>query len=453
METRGSPAEAGGRRPAAWGDAVVALGPATADGQTLVAFTTAVDLGQSCLLIRQPGRECTCGEQLSIRGLDIPRPRHQAAFIGSQMAGQWGCLHGVNEFGVAVGHVGLRSRLRLADAGLTGPELARLALERAHSARQAADLLTDWVERFGPAPAELSGPLPDHAFLVADSQEAFAIETAGRFWAYQEVLQARAVSNLGMIRQDWDRIACGTASHAIAQGWWPGDGSKLDFAGTLAGESAGVASALSRWGRATLLLEQQNGRIDAAFLRGLLSDHYEGMRSQVDPLSEADGPVPLCQHPKLGQRHITSASLIACLAPLPDRLRIVWCALGPPCISVFFPMFLEGDLPQPYTDPDDGVAAQLRQLIEHWRLDRRCWHQARTSLNRLQARFDSEAQEFAAEGAALRQAGESAELQRLARMFMEHTLELFADALRSWSYARAHGARSDLWARPLGAGW
>jgi hypothetical protein len=33
--------------------------------------------------------------------------------------------------------------------------------------------------------------------------------------------------------QDWNRISPGLGQHAISQGWWPGDGSKLDFVGAL----------------------------------------------------------------------------------------------------------------------------------------------------------------------------------------------------------------------------
>src|SRR5436305_1933998 len=84
-------------------------------------------------------------------------------------------------------------------------------------------------------------------------------QLAGDRWAYQQVREVRAMGDLGTLRQDWDGIADGLSSHAIARGWWPGDGSKLDFAGALGQAGAEPADALRRWGRATLLLEQQNG--------------------------------------------------------------------------------------------------------------------------------------------------------------------------------------------------
>ena len=48
------------------------------------------------------------------------------------------------------------------------------------------------------------------------------------------------------MRQDWERIARGLAGYAIGQGWWPDDGSKLDFAGSLNDQPVGRESALRR---------------------------------------------------------------------------------------------------------------------------------------------------------------------------------------------------------------
>ena len=43
-----------------------------------------------------------------------------------------------------------------------------------------------------------------------------------------------AVSDRCHLRQDWDRISRGLADLVISQGWWPENGSKVDFAGSLA---------------------------------------------------------------------------------------------------------------------------------------------------------------------------------------------------------------------------
>src|SRR5262249_2900183 len=143
--------------------------------------------------------------------------------------------------------------------GLCGTDLVRLVLERSHSARQGVDLLTDLLERHGQAATADAPGGGDPAFLVADPRGAFAVETAGNHWVCQEIGGIRAASNVRVVRQDWNRISSGLADHVIAQGLWPADGSKLDFAGALGASPAVRAPELRRWGRATLLLEQQNG--------------------------------------------------------------------------------------------------------------------------------------------------------------------------------------------------
>src|SRR5262249_12671598 len=157
---------------------------------------------------------------------------------------------------------------------------------------------------------------------------------------------------------DWMRISRGLASHAIGQGWWPADGSKLNFADALTTDPLGCDSALRRWGRATYLLEQQSGHIDVPFLRRLLSDHYEGMKDEVDPLQSTPGPLPLCQH-RPGR--LTLAGMVA---QLRTDVPLAWCAFGPPCVGVWLPVFLHADLPAAL---GDGSMAQ-RALRLHEQL-------------------------------------------------------------------------------------
>jgi dipeptidase len=406
----------------------VALGRATVDGQTLLGHNSDRPSQTRSLVSRIAGREHAPGEKINTEYLELLQVRQTCTVLANQPDGWWGYSYGLNEHGVAIGGTILPTRLPCPQPGLTGGDLVRLVLERSHSARQAVDLLAGLVERHGqgagPACAASNG---DQGFLIADASEAFAVETAGRHWVYQEIQEVRAVSNVSIIRQDWDWISHGLAAHAIAEGLWPGDGSKLDFAGSLSPNPIGQSSGLRRWGRATYLLEQQNGHIDPAFFRHLLSDHYEGTHFEVDPLLPSPGPVPVCQHGNGPEGCRTAASFVTQFSADPGHLPVFWSCFGPPCQGVYLPLFVEGELPQALAAGESGNPAPLglrfNRLMEALGSDRESWDQVRSHLNLLQARFDSDAQEFAVDGAILKRRGERTELQRQAGLFMQQCQE------------------------------
>jgi secernin len=408
-------------------DIVVARGEATADGQTLFGLNCHRPARESPSLRRTPGRDFALGEKVRTQFLELPQARKTYTALGLQPPGCWGYLYGVNQFQLAVGCSTLRTRLDCPAPGLLGTDLVRLTLERCRTARQASDLVADLVERHGQGvfpgcPEQVEG---DHAFLIADPAEAFAVEASGRYWVQQEVGAVRAVSDVSIVRQDWDRIAHGLAGLAIDRGWWPADGTKLDFAGALSTAPTGIASGLRRWGRATLLLEEQSGHIDAPFLRRLLSDHYEGTPHEIDPLAPAGWPAPLCRHAGPTSGSATAASF---MTPLRDasRLPMAMCAFGPPCSGGYFPVFLDGDLPAPFLDdvPDPTrFRWRTQQLTVRAGNNREFRRLAQAAWDRLQVQLDQEAEGFAEEGAALGQKGEVAELRRRAGLFMQHALE------------------------------
>jgi dipeptidase len=421
-------------------DTVVAVGPATVDGDTLFAHSShrPTDEYQSLCLVR--GREYTSGEKLRAECVELPQARQTYTVLGSRPGRAWGYTHGLNEHGLAVGGTCFCSKLRRTQPGLVVTDLVRLVLERCTCARKAVDLLIDLVEHHGQGTSAGSpeGRDGDASLLVADSTEAFAFEAAGSFWVYQQIEQVRAASDVGIIRQDWNRISHGLADQAIRQGWWPADGSKLDFAAALCANPVGEDSALRRWGRATLLLEQQNGHIDLPFLRRLMSDHYEGMKCEVDPLETGPAPAALCRHPTPGDDRWTAASMVAQLHADASRPRLAWCAFGPPCISVWFPVYLDGLVPEPMAQGlgegeaagrVEGLGRRLRQLHDQLRRDPLRWNRARSVFGRLQARVDQEVEQFAPEAAALKSRAALADLQRLAGILLQHHLELLDEAL------------------------
>jgi dipeptidase len=147
--------------------------------------------------------------------------------------------------------------------------------------------------------------------------------------------------------------------------------------------------------------------------------------------------VPLCQHgsgPIAGQFLATSTSLVAQVSSRQNILNIVWCAFGPPCTSVYFPLFLESAIPEVFGDTTpsgESLWSRNLHLDQQIRADPDRRALIRETLGRLQARLDQDAEEFAAEGALLKQKGALSEVQRLAGVAMQHGLELYESAVAS----------------------
>jgi len=416
------------------GDMVAALGRATLDGVTLFGHNCRRAGRTALTLHRGVGRCHAPEERVETNGVVVPQARETYTAVGVQTVGQWGYHHGVNTWGVAAGCTRVRTRMTCDSPTLAGTDLVRLGLERSRTARSAVDHVTDFLSRYGQGTGAADRRI-DSAFLFADASEAYVLETAGRYWVDQEVREIRAVSDVSTVRQDWDGIAPGFSGLAIEQGWWPADGSKVDFGGVAAAAKTPIADPFRRWGRATLLLEEQNGHVDLAFVRRVLSDHYEGCSDEIDPLRPRHDLSSLCPHGRTKDATTTGASLVVQL-PREAAARIAWYCPGPPCVGVYLPLVLAGDIMEACGASASDIHDRFADLLCQALRSRSDWDLCRDSLGRLQARFDQEAEEFVAEAVE-----SSPELGRRATLFMRHALERFEEAieglLQPWASQRA----------------
>lgn len=353
-------------------DMLVALRDASANGTTLFALNYhAVPLERHCV-VALPGRMHDTGAILTRGGTQIPQARQTFSVLGVQAVGQWGLVHGVNEQRVAIGATPWRSRLPAGSAPLCGPDLVRLTLERSRGALQAVEVLADLLDRVGSS--------SDDIYLIADAREAYVLESCSRFWALLECGHTRVVTDAAMIRQDWSRLAPGLFDHVLERGWWKDDGSKIDFVRCLSEASEQSAAAQKRWGRASLMMAQQLGAIDAHFLRRMLADHYTSNR---DLLS--------------GRKPMVLASSFVADLHKSDAPLVAWIAFGPPKTAVYFPICLAGELPAELgegTPACPSIQQRVQELVKLGAGKEKDRNKLALSLERLQARFDQDADEF-----------------------------------------------------------
>jgi dipeptidase len=431
---------------------IVALGRATVQQATLFGLNSHRPPQEQQRLVIQAGGQHAPGEMIQAQHVRLPQIRQTWTTLGCQPENCWGYLYGINEHQVAVGFSHWGSRLSSGRIGLLGTDLVRVTLERASTAMQAVDLLTDLIRRQGQSrfAGYPSATEEDHIFLVADGREAFVIEAADTYWALQEIRSVRAVSDVSVIRQDWDRICPGLAQHVSDRGWWECDGNKLDF-GALGVDPVGRASALRRWGRATFMLESQNGHIDLNFCRQLLADHYDDTHFEVDPLSGAAEPVPICRHATRQGGPVTATNFLVELHPQRPAAVMAWCSFGPPCLSLSLPLVLLPEtLPAAYHAATTAFRSRTmwqaaRQLQQHVGLDAERWELVRERLVWLQARIDQDAEEFLHRAAEYHQRGRSDDLHRAAHHLMRSHLEQFDNLLDGLLHPEAAPVTEEIW--------
>ena len=248
----------------------------------------------------------------------------------------WGAEMGINECGLCIGNVAVKSKEPLAEKGkgLTGMDMIRLALERCSSAYEALHLIVQLIQKFPQA-------LYHNSFIITDKKEAWILETAGKYWVARKVRDVYAISNTYTIENEWDEAHDDLIKHAIERGWCRSE-SEFNFA-KVYGDFKNVMymrDAQIRWKRALSLLKANKGNIDVKYMMRIMRDHSYGTLIEPRWASNEVFFTTLCVH-ATGE---TAASMIVELFnhDVIMTSNICWALLSSPCTSVYFPLFLGG---------------------------------------------------------------------------------------------------------------
>ena len=190
-------------------DSFVALPPATAKSTVILGKSADCQVNEAHALLHIPGRRHIAGEAIRATHLVIPQAEQTHEIFIGRSFWTYGAEIGFNEHGVAIGNEAVFTTLQEEEKsdGLGVTDMLRIGLERGKTAREAIAAIAGVLEQFGQGGnCELAGNSHfDGSYLIADSSEAWILETAGREWVAKKVSDSiAAISNVLSIHADWD---------------------------------------------------------------------------------------------------------------------------------------------------------------------------------------------------------------------------------------------------------
>ena len=314
-------------------------------GENILAKNSDRPTGEPQPLCFYVGKEYSADDVVQTTNMVIPQVRRTYSVVGSRPYWIWGFEMGYNEKGVVIGNEAEGSRMEPeAEDGLLGMDLLRLALERAATAREAMDVITALLKRYGQKAN--ANPLTyrtyENTFLIVDRDECWILETAGREWAAKQVKTKQGISNCYSIRQEMDMLSENAAKIAKEKRWLAPD-EPFDFAKAYSGRLVGQSFGVPRFRRLNKLLAQKDAH-DFDSLAQILRDHFDD--EIISPrFGESAGTFKsICMHMHDWGDSETSTSL---LARCDDTLGIIArYAPGQPCLSAYIPVYMVGKLPE-----------------------------------------------------------------------------------------------------------
>ncbi len=333
-------------------DTLVALKNSTDDGSVILAKNSDREPNEGHTLLFFPRQKHDPDtEKLKCTYLEIPQVEETYAVILSSPHWMFGCEMGANEYGVAMGNEAVFTKEPERESGLLGMDMMRVALERTKTATEALETIISLVERYGQGGIcgfEDKKMKYHNSFLIADLNEAWALETADRFWIAERVKEIRTISNCLTIGSNYDRIHPDLISHAVKKGYCS---SKSDFsfrkcftAGILDRRTWG-GKGFARHTLTTRELTEHKGKIDVLLMMRILRSHNLNDPSKEEAWDPSKGSMEsICIHARpVFVPTQTTSSYVGHLLP---ELQTHWLTgTAAPCTSLFKPVFIENGLP------------------------------------------------------------------------------------------------------------
>ncbi|XP_051998307.1 secernin-3 isoform X1 [Xyrauchen texanus] len=266
-------------------DTFVALPPSTEDQRVVFGKNSDRPCDEVQEVVYFPAKDHKQGEKVECTYIEIEQAAHTYAVVLSRPAWLWGAEMGANEHQVCIGNEAVWGRESAdGEEALLGMDLVRLALERADTAEQAVDVITELLEKYGQGGncmEDECGFTYHNSFLISDRTEAWVLETAGKYWAAERIKAGcRNISNQYSITTKMDNEHPRLRNYAQERGWWDGQ-TEFSFADVYSFKStARMEAAGDRYCEGRRLLKKSEGHITAETMMDILRNKESGINME-----------------------------------------------------------------------------------------------------------------------------------------------------------------------------
>lgn len=308
--------------------------------------------------------------QLQCTFISIPQVELTYDVILSKPFQMWGAEMGVNEHGVVIGNEAVFTNVKFdkKQVGLTGMDLLRLGLERGKTAKEALQIIVKLLQTYGQNACggyQNTNFYYHNSFLIADTQEAFILETAGKSWAYRAVDSIGSISNGLTIEEDYLEAHFEKEARNIQHLF---SGSSKSFRGNFSDLLYTTAGKSKQRQACTLGFMEKRNKLG-------VDDFFQALRQhdREDFQPKKATTRCICMHATgFTNPSDTTGSMVAEIRK--DGLSTIWLTgTSHPCMSLYVPFYfgttLESDLLNPGAKEDQSLWWQAKKMHERILLD------------------------------------------------------------------------------------
>jgi len=303
---------------------------------------------------------------LDLTYITIPQVEVTNSLVMIKPVWTWGCEMGVNSYNLCIGNEAVFTKGSYPKDGIIGMDICRLVLERCTTALEGIQLIASLIENYVQGGNCGFGEdfFYDNSFIVADSSEAFVIETSGNLWIAKQCDEVHCISNYLSIEGEWD---FGSSSLDRYNG-------KMNFSKVHSDRirSHFAGGNLRRYSVYRNLLDARDGVPKATIYSIILGKNFES-REKAEGVQYTTFKEALRNHLKNGSytespcmhyggafgSHTTGSLIVS-----GEDDFIAFTGGSTPCRSIYMPYVLSGNLPYGEDEASAEIYWLRRELIQ-----------------------------------------------------------------------------------------